>query len=186
MSSFNLRKMWKKDWKKRSQAEILGLAIVFVIIGVGLLFYMKYSGSQSSAVKQSFVESNTASNMLNSLLKTTTKCKDATVNDLVQDCAYAKAINCMSFGTESDNPVPQTTSDSCTYLYDFIKSAFDKTFKEWGDMNYEFSIYSQNGALTSSFPLRSNADVCEGEKQTETSYVPTRAGTYTVELSICK
>lgn len=170
----------KNKLKKRSQAEILGLAIVFVLIGVGLLFYIKYSASQKEDTKQAFVESNTASNMINSLLKTTTMCKDATVNDLIQDCAYAKAIICVSFYTELDSS-STITSPSCSYLSDFITNVFDKTFKEWS-LDYYLSISNEvKGELIT--PVGA---VCSGEKEAETSYIPTRAGTYTVELSICK
>ena len=170
----------QKQFKKRSQAEILGLAVVFILIVVGILFYIKYSAKEADTSKQEFLESNMASNMLNSVLKTTTQCKDATVNDLVQDCAYARAITCTAFSCEYGTCT--ATSDSCTYLSDFIKNAFNRTFDAWGEIHYYFSI-SNNAGVNLISPA---GIVCSGEKEAEISYIPTRAGTYTVELSICK
>ncbi|MBU1204484.1 MAG: hypothetical protein KKE93_01085, partial [Nanoarchaeota archaeon] len=58
---------------KKSQAEIVGLAIIVLLITMGLLFFVKFSIlDKKDDIKGSFTDSELANNMVDVLLKTTT------------------------------------------------------------------------------------------------------------------
>lgn len=71
---------------RKSQTEIMGLAIIFVIIIFGILLSMVLLKPKES-VRPDIMDSTLASNMLNVILKTTLECKDIDLKTLLQDCA---------------------------------------------------------------------------------------------------
>ena len=80
---------------KKSQAEIVGLAIIVLLITMGLLFFVKFGIlDKKDDIKGSFIDSELANNMVDVLLKTTTDCKGSSVTDLFQDYAAFNKIDC--------------------------------------------------------------------------------------------
>jgi hypothetical protein len=72
---------------KRSQMEIMGLAIIVIIIIFGVLLSLIFFKPQDSSLKTDITDSTLASNTLNVILKTTLDCKDIELKNLLQDCA---------------------------------------------------------------------------------------------------
>ena len=75
--------------KKKSQMEIMGLVIIVILITLGLFFVVRFIiTKQPSEIKKSYTQTEIAANILNSLLKTTSKdCYGMDVTQLLQDCA---------------------------------------------------------------------------------------------------
>lgn len=74
---------------KRSQMEILGLAVVFILLIFGLLIYLRLSVNDEGS-KDDFVQPKLSASVLNSMLKTSVRCDVNTVysiTDLLKDCA---------------------------------------------------------------------------------------------------
>src|SRR3989339_712087 len=94
---------------KSSQMEIMGLVVIILLAIVAMLFVVKYviNKPPQGSIKESYSSSQLATNMLNSLLKTTaSSCKGLDFSKLLQDCAAGKSITCSG------------NKDSCTYTQD--------------------------------------------------------------------
>src|SRR3989344_4745603 len=114
-------------FSRKSQMEILGLAIVVVIILVATIFVVRFLALKTpTEYRKGFISAEVASNMLNTLLKTAAKdCSELTMTELLQDCAQGKGIIC-------DNG-----QDSCQFVESTAQYIFSKTLGKW-NMKYEF------------------------------------------------
>jgi hypothetical protein len=93
---------------KKSQFEILGLAIVIILITLGILFVIRFVVlKEPSKLRYDYTRTEMASNMLNTLLRTDTDCKRKSMTELFQDCASYNRIECEYDG------IPM---NSCEYL----------------------------------------------------------------------
>jgi len=160
----------KMKKNKKSQAEIIGLAIIVILITMGLLFFVKFGiSNKKDDTKGSFVNSELASNMVTVLLKTTTDCKKSSVSDLFQDYATFNNINCD--GMNSDEKLNETM--------DII---FGETLEKW-EKSYKFRAYSSSGQIRG----RSYGNKCNGysNRKSTTYPIPTDWGTLFITLDIC-
>ena len=154
--------------RKKSQMEIMGLAIIFILVIFGVLFALRYVIMKPDTdIRKGFHDSTLAANILTAMRGTTTDCKDATVEQLLQDCAATKAITCGSV-------------DSCAKASAVIRQILSETLEFW-QRDYNFSI---SGAFSVSGITYGKGD-CRGEKEVKTQPVPTRTGTITLKLEMC-
>jgi len=141
----------------KAQMEILGLAIVVVLIALAMLFAVQFFvlkpvSEPAKPVKQSFL----AANFLNSCLGTSTKCFDRRIKELLQDCALGGSLNCPG------------NINSCLYARQEIEKMLDSSLGLW-KKEYFFKI----DGLSSDFSL---GNPCEGEKEYEEHPVVVRPG----------
>ena len=159
----------KKRMRKKSQMEIMGLAIIFILVIFGVLFAIRFVIKKPDAdIRLGFQESMLAANMLTSIRGTTTDCREATVEQLLQDCASTKSIKCEGM-------------NSCKKADDVIGLMLNKTLSEW-KKSYSFTI---TGTFDVS-QITYGAGDCSGEKEVKTHPIPTRAGTITLRLELCR
>ena len=155
---------------KKSQAEIVGLVIIVLLITIGLLFVVKFVVlREPSELKKGFVHSELASNMINVLLKTTTDCKGSSVTELFQDCAAFNRIDCEGI-------------DSCDKVDETIEMIFSNSLEKW-NKPYEFSAY-----LVGSKPIiEKSYGKCPRniDRESKTYPIPTDRGTLFIQLDIC-
>jgi len=154
---------------KKAQMEILGLAIVVVLILVATIFVVRFLVIKApTEYRKGFVSAELASNMLNTLLKTSAKdCSQLTMTELLQDCAQARSIIC-------DNG-----QDSCKFVESISKSMFEKTLDKWS-MAYEFLAYTDMNQ-----PLIRLGKRCSAEKRSKLFPIPISTATMYVKLDIC-
>jgi PDZ domain-containing secreted protein len=152
---------------RKAQVEIMGLVIIVVLILLGVLFAVQFVLKRpGSTLAQEVEESQLASNMLNTLLGITTSCHDATVAQLLQDCAVTSRLRC-----------PQS---SCVYAQSVIKQIFDETLNAW-NREYYFSV--SGSATVNSIGL---GEACKGEYESKSRPLPTAGGgTITLKLDLC-
>src|SRR3989344_8263815 len=87
--------MRKETTKKKSQMEILGLAIVIVIVLLAITFTVGFLLKPQKNIRQGFVNSELASNMINTFLKTNAPlCSRLSMTELIQDCFQSEGLNC--------------------------------------------------------------------------------------------
>ena len=153
---------------KKSQMEIMGLAIVVILLLVGLVFAIRFIVLKNPAnFRKSFTSSEMASNMLNTFLKTHSEdCRKLKMSELMQDCAKGSTITC------------DDGKDSCSYAEDAAMSIFSNTFDKW-DVNYHFTAFTEDGPR-----IIDIGDSCAGEKKSKTFFVPGTV-TISVKLDIC-
>ena len=154
--------------RKKSQMEIMGLAIIFILVIFGVLFAVRFVIMKPDTdVRKGFQDSTMAANILTAMRGTTTDCKGATVEQLLQDCASVKAIECGG-------------GDSCLKAAAVINMIMKETLETW-QRDYNFSI---TGAFSVS-GITSGYGDCSGEKEVKVQPIPTRAGTINLRLEIC-
>jgi|SRR3989338_6617194 len=154
---------------RKSQTEILGLAIVVVLILVATIFVVRFLVLKApTEYRKGFVSSEIASNMLNTLLKTAAKeCSQLTVTELLQDCAQARSIIC------------DDGKDSCKFVESTANYIFDQTFDKW-NMQYEFLAYTDIRS-----PLIKVGKPCKADKRSKLFPIPISVATMYTKLDIC-
>ena len=154
---------------KKSQMEILGLAIVVVLILVATIFVVRFLVLKApTEYRKGFVSAELASNMLNTFLKTAAKdCSQLTMTELLQDCAQGRSIIC-------DNG-----QESCKFVESTAKKIFEGTFDKW-NMEYEFLAYTDVNQ-----PLIKIGKPCRAEKRSKLFPIPISTATMYTKLDIC-
>ena len=154
---------------KKSQMEILGLAIVVVLILVATIFVVRFLVLKTpTEYRKGFVSAELASNMLNTFLKTAAKdCSQLTMTELLQDCAQGRGITC-------DNG-----QDSCKFVESTADKIFEDTLDKW-NMQHEFLAYTNINT-----PLMRIGKACKSEKRSKLFPVPISTATMYVKLDIC-
>ncbi len=149
--------------------EILGLAIVVVLILVATIFIVRFLVLKTPIeYRKGFVSSELASNMLNTFLKTAAKdCSQLTMTELLQDCAQGKSIIC------------STGENSCKFVESTAKEIFEDTINKW-NMNYEFLAYTDSNS-----PLVKIGNTCKAEKRSKLFPIPISGATMYTKLDIC-
>ncbi len=112
---------------KRSQAEIMGLAIIVLLISVGFIFYVAFTVTKTpSRVAEVYKYDQMGENMVNALLEITVPdCEDYSIEQLISDCAMQERIRC--------------PASSCDELRDVIETIFEGTLNHWY-VSYYFTI----------------------------------------------
>lgn len=149
--------------------EILGLAIVVVLILIATIFVVRFLALQTPTnYRKGFVSSELASNMLNTFLKTAAKdCSQLTMTELLQDCAQARSISCGN------------GQESCRFVESTAKKIFENTFDKW-NMQYEFLAYTDINS-----PLIRLGKACKAEKRSKLFPIPINSATMYTKLDIC-
>lgn len=107
----------------KAQVEIIGLVLILVLVGLGMLFAVKYVFLKpESEIKEDFTQRSIAQNLLDAMLDVNTKCKGETIQNLLIDCNNYKFIDC--------------GEPSCEYVKGQINEIFRKTLDEWNNKYY--------------------------------------------------
>ena len=148
---------------KRAQMEIMGVAVIAILIVFGLLFFLRFSAIQDTdeSVQKSFQKASMATYVVQSFLDTTVKKGDCEVEggleDLITDCVTnagcgvrcdtdnggcevggGVGINCVQCDfTQGGATIPDISS--CEYLYYSANYILSETLGEQG-RDYRFTI----------------------------------------------
>ncbi len=118
--------------QKKSQMEIMGVAIIVVLLILGLLLFLRFSSVERPAtLKEPFQRAELASSTLNTLLRTTTGCGRSSVAELYQDCVGPQKIFCENSDGEKIS--------SCEYANGFVRIALMETIGEL-KRHYDFRV----------------------------------------------
>ena len=149
--------------------EIIGLAIVIILITLAMIFVVRFVVIKKPAeFKKAFTQTELASNMVNTFLKTTSRdCNGLSMTELLQDCAQSQAIYC------------ENGMVSCRYVNETASLVFADTLESW-NIGYEFKAY-----LEEQNPILGQGKACIGEKKSKLFPIPTAARTLYVKLDIC-
>ena len=180
---------------KKSQTEMLGIAIVVIILSIGILILVSnvIKKTKTTEQKREFSEKQLATNILGALLSTSTNCRNDRISTLLIDCG-----NCWSNGETTacqpcpDDPlgeivggvqIPQTRV--CTYLENTISHILNNTLAVW-NKKYKFTAYIS--PTDPQINIEHNIDQCLGGSQyiqKDFYYLPLYPQTLTVELALC-
>jgi hypothetical protein len=156
---------------KKAQTEIMGLAILIILIILGMTFIIRFTMSREQIdVKEQFTQSQLASNMLNTFLETNAQDCDYTMLELLRNCGQGGGLDC-------DN------KESCQYVEDTAVEIFDKTLDLWSPDNYEFKVFfdEENPKIA-----LGKEKACVGVSRKSKIYsIPISSETLYVRLDIC-
>ncbi len=162
-----------KNYKGKSQMEIMGLAVIVILISLGIFFIITIN-KEGSNIKKSFTQTQLASNILSSMLRTTTlDCSRNSINQLLKDCAE-------NYNSPNTQLRCQNNQRSCDYLGETISYILGSTLKAWGNQSY-----SIEAKIPGQIIFAESSGRCSGEKESKQGYIQTSAGTLTVTMDIC-
>ena len=136
--------------KKKAQMELMGLAIIVVIMVIAMFFAIGFlmSAPKKSVVK-SFEDDQLATNFIVALLKTSA-C-DVTVEKLIYDCSLNQVLDCDG-----------GTDNSCAHLETVVEDIKNATLDEWG------VVYDLHIDMPSSTDIRHTVPECVGQVEKAT------------------
>lgn len=157
--------------------EIMGLAIIVILIGLALLFATQYALKKPQPTIQTTKEKTIATNFITAMLNTNTKCNQRQISELIQDCALNKQVNC----EEETNP--------CNYANAQIKQLLDKTINAW-NKKYDMTIAQpeqKNNPLMKFTTSTTSKKACPNLKTSSGIFPLSVLSGYTIEiiLDIC-
>ena len=162
--------------KRKSQMEIMGLAIVVVLIVLGMLFAVRFFINREPAeFKSRFTHKQLAQNIVTAFLNTKTEsCHGMSVTELLQDCGQSMSVIC-----------EDGTTGSCEYVRDTAGLILSQTLEQW-KVDYNFKVYFSDDAANPIFTLDRHASLgCTGESEPGWGYTPASTRTIYTRLDVC-
>jgi len=158
--------------KRKSQMEIMGLAIVVVLIILGMLFAVRFFINREPAeFKSRFTHKQLAQNTVTAFLNTKTEsCHGMSVTELLQDCGQSTSVIC-----------EDGTTGSCEYVRDTAGLILSQTLEQW-NVDYSFKVYFSDDTINPIFELGSS---CTGESEPGWGYTPASTRTIYTRLDVC-
>lgn len=153
----------------KAQMEILGLAIIMVIVVVLILFGLFLILQPSDSVSSTYLSKGMAANTLNAIIGTTTECSGIQVKELIQDCASDRKIKCFD-------------QSSCTYVKEVLQLLLTNTFRP---INQYYFLESRGPATINELSFGDKEECEVAEYEASTQIIPTRAGRARLKLMIC-
>ncbi len=116
---------------RKSQMEMLGLALVVMLISIAMLFVVRFMVFDTpDEAKTDYTETELASNFISTLLETTaSNCRDLTFTELFQDVAS---------GMPPYSSCPEASKDTMQVLTESLTTILMNTFEIKG-IGYEFN-----------------------------------------------
>ena len=160
---------FSKAKNKKSQMEIMGLAIVVVLIALGMLFAVKFVLlKEDTGYRKEYTTTQLTANMLNTLLYTNTNCSGISVSELLEDASkYTHSIRC-------NDPV-----DSQKFVNKTINYLLFKTLNQTLHKDYYFKASTQDKEL-----VEAGKSFSRRVRERKTHFLPTDVGTITIILDI--
>ena len=155
--------------KKAQMEEILGLAVIVILITLAGLFVVRFIVLKPAEIRNDYTMKTLAIDTITAMLRTNTKCYGESIKDLLMDCAQS--------GNEG-NIRCYSNIYSCAYVNESIVNILNKTLNKW-NRNYIFNasaaceIYFSNGN-------------CTEAKAIEPGIQPLPANNLKVRLDVCE
>lgn len=165
------RKFYK--FSRKSQMEILGLAIVVILMLIGTFFVVRFLVFKTpSDYRKGFLSSELASSMINVFLRIDDNACSQPMADLVRNCMESGSVCCGD--CESGSGI-----NSCMFVENAANDIFSRTLEEW-KYKYEFLIYQD-----AYNPKIIRGSKCVGERKSESYSISSSSGPIYVKLDIC-
>ncbi len=174
--------------RKRGQMEIIGIALVVILVSLGLLFMISFSlQRRESTIKQTYTHTEMASNVINTVLNTKVEsCKGMLVAELLSECARMGdgALDCedASF-TPSGGYLWH--NDTCTKAEAVIGFVLNSTLKVWQKPHH---MYTSGLDMDFMYENCDKTNLEEGgwsNVESKTFILPLHPGVLTITLDIC-
>ncbi len=160
---------------RKAQGEILGLAVVVILIVVGFWIWMSFSiNSEPDNTANIVKDKRLSSAMISTMLDTNLDCKDITLTEVIKDCANPSST------FEYCGTPRRGACEEAESVTGFI---LENTLNEW-DRDYYFRIYTSSEEKFNHSKGECGGLRVRGSEQ-ESFPIPTKYGTIFLELTIC-
>lgn len=164
---------------RKSQMEILGLAIIVVLVILAIFLYVMFVPSDSTPqeIKRGLTDPKLASATLDSMLRTNIYCpvnmQKYSITEILQDCFYWGIIDC------------KAENDACVVAESDIELMLNSTLKKWG-RNYQFSAKPPQSSRETEIVI-SNGECNKNSRQEKPANqpIPIASGILNAGLRIC-
>lgn len=180
---------FKDRRSSRAQMEVFGLAIIFVIFILGLLIFLKFSGDESITTAEDFVMKQLPTRMLQTMMKTTTACREQEVEVLIVDIASNVDItppdHCGDVNVNTQiNCHGHTSYEELFGIGNVVPDVFANSLDIEGK-DYEFVVKIKGGCEIYAF---SSTNSCEraNKVNAETFYLTSNKGKVEIIMKICE
>ncbi len=162
---------------KRGQGEILGLAVVVVLVIVGFMLALRFwLNEPKDDTTTVVIDRQLSSSMIATLLNTNLDCKDVTLSEVFQDCAQQGST--FEYCSDPGNP-RRRACDEAEHVTGII---LERTLKRW-DRGYLLSVRTASEEKFNHSNLGCGIGLSDAEK--EKFPIPTKSGTIYLELTVC-
>lgn len=166
--------------KRKAQMEIMGLVMIIILILVGMLFFIRFGVlKQQKNVRKIFIQTELASNILTSMVKTSTyECKDGTdIGILLKDAATTQSIDCSGGGYFGESSIEFANST--------IQEMLGRTLGAWG-FNYDFNVIKITDTGRE-YLLNITRVGCINATSVQAAYqpIPLNPGTLIIAIKVC-
>ena len=163
---------------RRAQMEIMGLAIIVILISVSMLFAIRFIVlRQPASYKEEYTQTELSSNILSTLLMTTVReCNDLSFKELYEDCArdpITPMVRCID------------GSSSCQYINANTTNILNKTLEKW---NIGYALLAETEDYPKPIVNITSKGGCPGIKKHKSYPIPIGASgekVLFVNLDIC-
>lgn len=154
----------------KAQMESLGLVVIVLLLVVGILFVVTFVILKPSSDTSAKVEAGVlATSTLNSILYTTTPCREQNIQELLIDCAGFNNIRCADMS-------------SCQYAELMTDDLLNKTLGFQGRQHY-FIVEKDTGEIV----IPAIGEACPRERERAIQPLSTGFGTdITITLDVCR
>ncbi|MBW2979889.1 hypothetical protein KY360_00550 [Candidatus Woesearchaeota archaeon] len=171
--------------KKKAQMELMGIAIVVLIVSMIMVFVLSsVSRRKPEEHRERYAESELATNVVKTLLYATAPdCYDMTFNELIQNCVEnfaspSQRVQCEDYYAR----------DSCYYVLGETGDILSTTLGKW-QVDYEFRVVWGNmNRFGTTSPTNLSVGGCPADsisQRTRPYTVTTGAGVANIMLYVC-
>jgi len=171
---------------ERGQMEMLGLAIIMVIVLLGIMFALRFFFfAPQDNPTQDARDVQLGANLLDTMMETTMTCRGVPLVTLLQDCANGGPISCDDITiTDAGGTTVKVIEGgtNCEHAQNVLNYFFSKTLDSW-QRKYEFSVEGPGPVAN----IAANNGHCDSGSQLITRPRPIGGGqTMTINLRLCK
>lgn len=164
---------------RRAQMELMGLAIVVMLLALAFIFVVKFVILKDPADQTSaYRESELAASFISTMLATNARdCTQPTYSTLIADCAS---------GYSDGGRIECNQQRSCAYMSDRLDDVFTATFDTWR-VPYFFTVFTNlDDPENTQLVDLSKGSPCTGDRRFKTQPLPLSSGsTVYLGLYIC-
>ena len=114
-----------QSFGKRAQLEMIGIAIVVVLVIIGFLFVLKAISWPPSSTQAGFVRAHIGQDVLNTMSIADAGCFGIDMTEVLKACAEGSTIDC---------------AEPCVYFDEKVKEVLEATLEEQ-KLAYRFRVY---------------------------------------------
>ncbi len=161
--------------RTKAQMEMMGLAIVVILLALGMFFLVRFMVVENPPeIKKTFTSKELASNMIGAFLKTDSGCGD---RNLRMDDLIIAYVEFEDFTCEEKNIT--------TYLEDSINYIFNKTLTKWGK-SYAIKIdFPNQDDICLPKNSAGQCVTCPAGKESKLWPMPSDYGNILITMDIC-